>query len=87
VHDYFDILGIPDTAGASEVRRTCARRVRRSHPDFRSSGPAFGAGAAASGPATTLVLELAVDFVDPLSFVDRMQLAFFANADLQPGER
>jgi hypothetical protein len=75
VHDLFDILGVPSTAPPSEVRRVCARRVRRLHPDFHGSrattAPAVDADADLPAP------DAAVDFVDMGAFVDRIQSAFF----------
>ena len=79
MHDYFDILGLPTNAGASEVRRACARRVRRSHPDFREP---IAVGILASVPATAasadpIPADLAIDFVDMATLVERIQAGFF----------
>jgi hypothetical protein len=78
VHDLFDILGVPSTAPPSEVRRVCARRVRRIHPDFHAPGvAAFPEPDADEGlPAH----DLAVDFIEMGAFVDRIQAAFFGRA-------
>jgi hypothetical protein len=76
VHDYFDIIGVPTNAAASEVRRASARRVRRAHPDFS------GVVEPAPPPAPWRCHEaddIAVDFLDIGCFVDRMQAAFFAD--------
>jgi hypothetical protein len=76
VHDFFDILGVPDSAPPMEVRRVCAGRVRRSHPDFQA-----GLGAAPSPDVSAETAlppqEVAVDFVDMSALLDRVQAAFF----------
>ena len=79
MHDFFDILGLPRTAPPSEVRRVCARRVRRAHPDFRLGGPTRGASVDVDPlrepiPASR---EVAIDFVEMSTFIDGMQAAFF----------
>ena len=77
MHDLFDILGLPSSAPPSEVRRVCARRVRRSHPDFHvGGGAAVGLPMSTAEPARE-TLEVAVDFVEMGAFIDRMQSAFF----------
>jgi hypothetical protein len=78
VHDLFDILGVPSTAPPSVVRRVCARRVRRLHPDFHASAAAvvIEPDADASRP----VQDLAVDFIEMGAFVDRIQSAFFGRS-------
>lgn len=81
MHDLFDIAGLSRSAPPLEVRRVCARLVRRAHPDFhhegvrRASLTAFIAEPRVS-PARR---DVAVDFVDMSSVLDRMQLAFFLN--------
>jgi hypothetical protein len=79
VHDLFDILGLPTNAPPSEVRRACARRPRRQHPDFDDGaasmppgqpGPDLGAGDGMND-------EVAIDFVDVAPIVTRIQAAFF----------
>jgi hypothetical protein len=75
VHDLFDILGVPSTAPPSEVRRVCARRVRRIHPDFHAPGVA--ALAESDGSDDLPSQDLAVDFIEMGAFVDRIQAAFF----------
>jgi hypothetical protein len=78
VHDLFDILGLPSSAPPLEVRRVCARRVRRSHPDFQVAGvppPPEGA----SDPAPP-VRDVAVDFLEVHALLDRVQAAFFREA-------
>lgn len=81
MHDYFDIIGIPDDASAREIRRACARRSGAGHPDFRPGG---GAAGAVADSAAALVLpeatDVAIDFVDMTTIVARMQAAFFATA-------
>lgn len=78
MHDFFDILGLPSSAPPSEVRRVCARRIRRSHPDFSHGAAPTGPADAAGGPAVRPSLqEVAVDFVEMGVFLDRMQASFF----------
>jgi hypothetical protein len=74
VHDFLDILGVPDDAAASEVRRACARRVRRCHPDFSGASPV----PIQEPKGDVRAVDVAIDFADMLAFVDRIQLAFFA---------
>jgi hypothetical protein len=82
VHDFFHVLGLPRNAPISEIRRACARRVRRAHPDFRP--PLTGDTAvdqtaeSAALTGTALSRDAAVDFVDMASLLDRIQLSFFA---------
>lgn len=71
MHDLFDILGVPSTARPLEVRRVCARRVRRCHPDFQPSSPI------AAQPFPSTLADAAVEFADMSSFVDRIQASFF----------
>jgi hypothetical protein len=78
VHDFFDILGLPSTAPPSEVRWVCARRVRRTHPDFRTSGGATSAAPVNTADPTREIFEVAIDFVEMDTFIDRMQSAFFS---------
>jgi hypothetical protein len=79
VHDLFDVLGLPRNAPLGEIRRVCARRSRRSHPDFRSRTPE-GAAPASRQPAADPAIprDVAVDFVDVTSLLDRIELAFFS---------
>ena len=85
VHDYFDILGVPTNAAASEVRRACARRVRRPHPDF-SEGPPVNPLASSRADDDAPAADVAIDFLDVRALVDRMQTAFFAPLHtLKPG--
>lgn len=80
MHDYFDILGVPDSAPPSEVRRVCAaRRLRRPHPDFHGgAGPSRYLVDAAAPAFAVPAREVAIDFVDMSGLLDRMQAAFFA---------
>jgi hypothetical protein len=78
VHDYFEVLGLPSNAPASEVRRAHARRTSRAHPDFRGLTGLETAPAAPSALAGVLDADVAVDFADLSGFVDRMQGAFFS---------
>jgi len=78
VHDYFDILGLPVDAPASEVRRACARRVHRAHPDFRTRASTTPVAAVSDWPAhESASADVAIDFVDVAPLVERMQAAFF----------
>jgi hypothetical protein len=80
VHDYFDIIGIPDDATAREIRRACARRSGACHPDFRHGGSGGGtAASAAAPPVLPEPTDVAIDFVDMTVIVARMQAAFFAS--------
>jgi hypothetical protein len=81
VHDFFEILGIPDNARACEVRRACARRIRRCHPDFRVPGTPVFEPVTSLQDAPVVRGEVAVDFVDASSFIDRLQTAFFADVN------
>lgn len=81
MHDLFDIVGLSRSAAPVEVRRVCARAVRRLHPDF---GPAFGRRHIGrdDGPALTAAearREVAVDFVDMATVLDRIQRSFFSD--------
>jgi hypothetical protein len=77
VHDYLDILGISNDAPPSEVRRALARRVRRSHPDFRDDGtPGTPNSSLLSG--VSIESDVAVDFADMANFLDRIQASFFS---------
>jgi hypothetical protein len=81
VHDLFEILGLPTNAPAREVRRACARRPRRLHPDFHDTGTVVAdpqnasllAGLAGRSPAD----ELDIDFVHASAFNDSILAAFF----------
>jgi hypothetical protein len=75
VHDFFDILGLPSSAPPMEVRRVCARRVRRSHPDFHVGGATLAPHEVT--PYTPASREVAVDFVEMSGLLDRMQAGFF----------
>jgi len=77
VHDLFDVLGLPSNAPIGEIRRVCAQRVRRTHPDFRRASAAAVALDEARSSAEVLRQDAAVDFVDMGSLVDRIELSFF----------
>lgn len=72
MHDYFDILGVPASAQAVEVRRRCALHVQRSHPDFRQ--------AAAANAPSIVRRDAAVDFIPMTAFAERIQQRFFGSA-------
>lgn len=74
VHDYFDVLGVPADAPRQEIRRACARRVRRWHPDFDGPGVTAPAPASARLPGTG---DAAIESVDMAAVIERMQTAFF----------
>jgi hypothetical protein len=61
------------------VRRACARRVRRAHPDFRESITVEVPRAVPSPGdlAESISSDIAIDFVDVTTLVERMQSAFF----------
>ena len=82
MHDYFDIIGIPDDASAREIRRACARRTGAGHPDFRHGGGAAGlaAGESTVPAGVPAVSDVAIDFVDMSPIVARMQAAFFSTS-------
>ena len=83
MHDLFEILGLPINAPAQEVRRACARRPRRLHPDFHDPGAGSEVhrepGLTGRSPGD----DLAVDFVDASAFTDRIQAAFFGKFDVR----
>ena len=72
MHDYFDILGVPASARAVEVRRRCAGHVRRRHPDFRQPP-----SVEATPPAVRR--DAAVEFVTMAAFADRVRRHFFGS--------
>lgn len=72
MHDYFDVIGLPGSAGPLDARRVSARYVRRCHPDFRTAE-------ALAVPALPLPRsDAAIAFIEPSTFLDRIQTAFFA---------
>lgn len=75
MHDYFDILGVSPDACAREIQRACRRRAAASHPDFRDDAP----GGWHRDAAPVELDDVAVDFVDMASIVDRMQASFFGS--------
>jgi curved DNA-binding protein CbpA len=80
VHDCLDILGVDPDAPAGEIRRACARRTSRWHPDFS----AFDGSAVCSPPASRFasarLADAAIDFIDMGVVVDRMQRGFFGTS-------
>ena len=74
MHDFLDILGVPTDAAASEVRRACARRIRRTHPDFADASSLQGKD---SSRVDDRPADVAIDFADMRVFVDRIQVSFF----------
>jgi len=77
VHDFFDVIGLPQNAPLGEVRR-CARRPRRHHPDFRLT-PDEAPPPPADHPslASRVPRDVAVDFIDVGSLLDRIESHFF----------
>jgi hypothetical protein len=73
MHDYFEILGVPASAHAVEVRRRCAAHVRRWHPDFRQL-----LRTDTTAP-TTVRPDVAVDFVSMNIVALRLQQQFFGS--------
>lgn len=83
MHDLFDIVGLPRSAPPVEVRRVCARLVRRAHPDFvypNESGGSLAAAAAVSFDAPAVRRDVAVDFLEMTAIRDRVQSAFFCDS-------
>jgi hypothetical protein len=72
VHDLFHVLGLSENAPVSEVRQACARRIARTHPDFRPAS----LSASEAGPGS-LARDAAVNFIDVSGLVPRMQARFF----------
>jgi hypothetical protein len=82
VHDFFDVLGLPSNAPVSEIRRVCARRLRRSHPDFRVDCHRSAIDRAGHDRAPVheaVPRDIAVDFVDMTSLVERIETSFFTS--------
>jgi hypothetical protein len=79
VHDFFDVLGLPNNAPVSEIRRACARRVRRSHPDFGGAARTVACAPRSfdAADARPVDPDVAIDFVDMTSLLDRIQHGFF----------
>ena len=77
MHDFFDVLGLPSNAPVGEIRRVCARRVRRSHPDFRTPRLTTTVQIEDRCSDVTVPRDVAVDFVDVTSLLDRIELSFF----------
>jgi hypothetical protein len=77
VHDIFDVLGLSNDAPIVEIRRVCAQRVRRLHPDFRLHEDHTG-DVRASAP-DNLSRDVAIDFVDMSGLVSRIETSFFTD--------
>ncbi|HET9369732.1 MAG TPA: hypothetical protein VFO19_05770 [Vicinamibacterales bacterium] len=80
MHDYLDILGVAPDAPAGEIRRACARRTSRWHPDFTASDGSSIASPYASRFASARLTDAAIDFIDMGVVVDRMRRAFFGTS-------
>ena len=76
MHDYFQILGVPETAPADEIRRAHRRRPGRSHPDFCQDSTPIVRPVPASAHGLD---DVAIDFVEMTAVVDRMRAAFFTS--------
>ena len=74
MHDLFDVLGLPNNAPIGEIRRVCAERVRRFHPDFRVTTTSCGE---AQFGASRMPSDVAIDFVDMATCIDRIAQSFF----------
>ena len=74
MHDLFDVLGLPSNASIGEIRRVCAERVRRSHPDFRAFAAHHEDGHLREA---RLPNDVAVEFIDVASLIDRIERSFF----------
>ncbi|MCC7042434.1 MAG: hypothetical protein IT183_01095 [Acidobacteria bacterium] len=79
MHDFFDIVGLSRSAPPVEVRRACARLIRRTHPDFGHPGAEARLPALEQslGTASPVRRDVAVDFLEIATVLDRMQSAFF----------
>jgi hypothetical protein len=90
VRDYFQILGVPNNAGAAAIRDACRQLSPRFHPDISGdcaatahdgAGPAARPDAAIArdfGRSDAPQDEIAIDFPSVALLVDRMREAFFA---------
>jgi hypothetical protein len=75
VHDLFDVLGLSNDAPIGEIRRVCAQRVRRLHPDFRlREDRTYDVRAAAPD---NLARDVAIDFVEVSGLMSRIETSFF----------
>ena len=82
MRDYFDLLGLPTNARASEIRQRLAGWPRRWHPDFGGGVPLQPTSAIE--PFRT---DAAVDFVSMAVFIEPMQQAFFGEDTRAPRSR
>jgi len=88
VRDYFQVLGVPQDAGAAAIRQACRQLSRRYHPDISGDCAATGHDAPRTpgdaaiardfGRAELSGDEIAIDFPSVGPLVDRMRDAFFA---------
>jgi molecular chaperone DnaJ len=90
VRDYFQILGVPHTAGAAAIRRASRQLSRRYHPDISGDCAATADERAEPGDARRdfgrgemPADEIAIDFPSVSALVDRMRASFFADASAQ----
>lgn len=88
MHDFFDIVGLSHSAPPVEVRRACARLIRRAHPDFQHSASGSDqTGASFSTTMPSLTRDVAVDFLEMSTVIDRIQSAFFLDDPVVPLRR
>lgn len=84
MHDYFEILGVPPDARAQDIRRAVRRRTRPGHPDVRDGEVSDEPVPVSHGRDVSRDLapevDVAIDFVDMTTIVDRMQSAFFGSS-------
>lgn len=77
MHDFFDVIGLPENAPLGEIRRS-VRRPRRHHPDFRLTPPDPAPRSIDEWvPDGRVAREVAVDFVDVGTLLDRIEARFF----------
>ena len=87
MRDYFQILGVPHTAGAAAIREASRRLSRRYHPDISGDCAATGDERGETGDVRRDYGrgdmpgdEIAIDFPSVGGLVDRMRESFFADA-------
>ncbi|HUF48642.1 MAG TPA: hypothetical protein VMM93_12570 [Vicinamibacterales bacterium] len=80
MHDYFEILGVAPDAAARDIKAACARHAARPLNDLLEAEHRPN-GRDAPGAFDTLGVpervDIAIDFPDMTSIVERMQAAFF----------
>jgi hypothetical protein len=79
VHDLFDVLGLSNDAPIGEIRRVCAQRARRIHPDFRLRGSHPPVHDVRDTASDSLPRDIAVDFVDVSGLTSRIETSFFTD--------